>query len=184
MDGAPAASFSSAPPIDTERLVLRAHRLEDFADSLALWSDPVVTRYIGGSPHAAEEVWSRLLRYAGHWAMLGFGYWVLRERRSGRFLGEVGFADYNRAIEPSIDGEPEAGWVIAPWAHGSGYASEAVRALHAWGDRHLASSSTVCLIHPGNAASIRVAEKVGYAVRVRTAYHGSPTLLYARARPP
>jgi RimJ/RimL family protein N-acetyltransferase len=54
------------PTLRTERLILRAPTLDDFADSLAMWADPTVTRFIGGRPHTKEEVWSRLLRYIGH----------------------------------------------------------------------------------------------------------------------
>jgi RimJ/RimL family protein N-acetyltransferase len=169
-----------APPIDTERLSLRGHRLDDFADSLALWSDPVVVRHIGGRPFTEEEVWTRLLRYAGHWTLLGYGYWVLRERESGRFVGEAGFADYRREIEPSLDGEPEAGWVIATWAHGKGYATEAVRAVHDWGATHFGRRRTVCMIGAANLASIRVAEKCGYRETEHTTYHGRPVILYHR----
>ena len=62
-------------------------------------------RALGGQPFAAEDVWSKLLRYAGHWALLGFGYWAIEEKSSGRFVGEAGFADFKRAIEPSFDVE-------------------------------------------------------------------------------
>jgi len=170
----------SAPELDTARLTLRGHRLDDFRDSAALWGDPIVTRYIGGVPQTEEEGWTKLLRYVGHWSLLGFGYWVIRERSTGRFLGEAGFADYHRAIEPSLDGTPEAGWALTPSAQGAGFATEAVRAVHAWGDDHFGGRRTVCLIHPANAASIRVAEKVGYVPRVHTAYHGSPTIVFDR----
>ena len=81
----------TAPTLETERLVLRAHRVEDFSDLAALWADPVVTRFISGVPQTAEESWSRLLRYAGHWLLLGFGYWAVEEKATGNFLGEVGF---------------------------------------------------------------------------------------------
>ena len=54
------------PVIDTTRLRLRGHRPADFADSLALWGDPIVTRFIGGKPLSEEDVWARLLRYVGH----------------------------------------------------------------------------------------------------------------------
>jgi hypothetical protein len=36
-------------PIKTDRLVLRVHRIEDFDEIYAIWSDPAVTRYIGGN---------------------------------------------------------------------------------------------------------------------------------------
>jgi RimJ/RimL family protein N-acetyltransferase len=155
------------PVIETERLVLRGHRLEDFADSHAMWSDPEVTRHIGGRPFTAEEVWARLLRYVGHWSLLGFGYWVVREKASERFVGEVGFADFKRELEPSFKGAPEIGWVLASWSHGQGFATEAVRGAVAWGRRHFGAQRTVCLIDDANTRSIRVATSSTGALSTR-----------------
>jgi RimJ/RimL family protein N-acetyltransferase len=167
--------------VDTDRLTLRPHRLDDFQDSLALWSDPVVTKYIGGRPSTKEEVWQRLLRYAGHWALLGYGFWTVRDRGSDRFLGEVGILDGKRELDPPFGDTPEVGWALAPSAHGKGYATEAVRAALAWGAEHFGPKvRTVCMIDPANAASIRVAEKVGYREYARTAYKGVPTILFER----
>ena len=171
---------SAIPGIETERLTLRVHRLEDFVDSTAMWGDPEVTRYIGGRPFPKEEVWTKLLRYVGHWSVMGFGYWVIRDRATGRFVGEVGFADFKRDIQPSLEGAPEIGWALAPWAHGKGLATEAVRASVAWGVTHFESGRTVCLISPENLASIRVAEKCGYKEFKRTTYKGQPTILFER----
>src|SRR6516164_9863847 len=95
------------PVIETERLKLRGHRVDDFARSAAMWADPEVYRYIGGKPHTEEEAWTKLLRYVGHWALLGFGYWVVEEKASGNFAGEIGFADYKRDLRPSLEGVPE-----------------------------------------------------------------------------
>jgi RimJ/RimL family protein N-acetyltransferase len=170
----------AAPAIETERLRLRAHRVHDFADCVAMWGDPRVTRHIGGWPFSAVEVWARMLRYAGLWSLLGFGYWAVEERGSGRFVGEVGFADFKREIEPSIDGQPEIGWVLAPWAQGRGLATEAVGAALAWGDHNWGGRPTVCLIDPANAASIRLAGKCGYRELARTTYKGGPTILFRR----
>jgi len=78
------------PILESPRLLLRGHRLEDYANCTALWGDPRVTQYIGGKPLTAEEAWVRLLRYVGHWALLGFGYWVIEEKTTGTFLGEGG----------------------------------------------------------------------------------------------
>jgi RimJ/RimL family protein N-acetyltransferase len=173
-------SLGTVPVLETERLVLRGHALEDFADCLALWTDPEVTRFIGGKPSTREEVWARLLRYVGHWALLGFGYWVVAEKATGRFLGEVGFADFRREIEPSLEGVPEIGWVLAPHSHGRGYATEAVRAAIAWGEGHFGPVRTACIIAPENGPSIRVAEKTGYREVRRTDYKGNPTIMFMR----
>ena len=171
---------SSIPPIETDRLTFRGHRLDDFAESAAMWSDPDVTRWIGGRPCSEEETWARLLRYAGHWSLMGFGYWAVREKASGRFVGEVGFADFRREIRPSIAGLPELGWVLAPWSHGRGFATEAALAALDWGETHFGATRTVCLIRPENIASLRVAEKCGYDEADRTTYKDQPTILFHR----
>jgi len=161
-------------------MLLRGHRIGDSAESAAMWADPVVARYVGGKPLSEDESWTRFLRYAGHWAMLGFGYWVAEEKGTGKFVGEVGFADYKRDIEPSLKGTPEVGWVLASQAHGKGYATEAVKAVIAWGEDHFGAVRTACIIHPDNAASIRVAEKCGYRELQRTSYKGQPTIMFIR----
>lgn len=168
------------PTLASERLTLRGHVVDDFGASAAMWAEPEVTRHIGGRAFTQEESWSRLLRYVGHWSALGFGYWVVTEKLTGRFVGEVGFADFKREIVPSLAGVPEIGWALATWAHGNGFATEAVRAAIAWGETHFKSARTVCLIDPGNLASLRVAAKCGYKELVRTTYKGSPTILFER----
>jgi RimJ/RimL family protein N-acetyltransferase len=166
--------------LETDRLKLRLHRPDDFAACAAMWADPAVTRYIGGKPLTEEEVWARLLRYAGHWLWLGFGYWAIEEKATGHFVGELGFADFHRDIQPSFRGIPELGWVLAAAAHGKGYATEAVRAAVAWGDDHFHGGRTVCLIHPENLASMRVAEKCRYQEFHRTIYKNHPAVLFER----
>lgn len=168
------------PTLRTEHLTLRGHRADDLAASAEMWCDPAVTRFIGGKPSSNEETWGRLLRYRGLWAMLGFGYWLVEDRRSGRFVGEVGFADFKREMEPSIAGTPEIGWALAPWAHGRGWGTEAVRAALFWGDDQLRSSRTVCMIAPENAPSIKLALKCGYAEFSPAIYKSQPTVLFAR----
>jgi RimJ/RimL family protein N-acetyltransferase len=170
----------TVPVLETARLRLRGHRLEDFAACASLWADPIVTRYIGGVPLTAEEAWSRLLRYAGHWTMLGFGYWVAEEKATRTFLGELGFADLKRDLDPPLGEIPEAGWVFSSAAHGKGFANEALRAILNWGEANFSATQTACIIHPENAASIRIAEKCGYRETSRTTYKGKPTIVFLR----
>jgi RimJ/RimL family protein N-acetyltransferase len=168
----------SAPVIETARLLLRPHRAGDLVDSAAMWADPVVTRFISGRPFSREEVWARLLRYAGHWLWLEFGFWAVEEKATGAFIGELGFAEFEREMEPRL-GAPEAGWVLAPRFHGQGYAEEALAAALAWADTRF--PVTACLIQPENVASIRLGEKCGYVESARTVYKGSPTLVLHRS---
>lgn len=168
--------------IETDRLRLRPHAAEDLIASWAMWADPHVYRYILPTPSNEQQAWSRILTYVGHWALADFGYWAVEERATGAFVGEIGFADFRRDVTPSIRGLPEMGWVLASAHHGKGYATEGVRAALGWADQHLVAARTVCLIHPENAASIRVAEKAGFAQTHVATYNNAPALLFERPR--
>jgi RimJ/RimL family protein N-acetyltransferase len=169
--------------IDTARLVLDRHTAEDFGALCDLWTDPQVVRHISGRPNTRHECWMRLLRYHGYWPLLGYGFWAVREKATGRFMGDVGFHDVCREIEPSIFGIPEAGWVLAPWAQGRGYASEALAAALGWLDDQGGHAASVCLIAPDNAASIRLASRHGYGQTTVVLLEGEETLLLRRTRP-
>jgi len=166
--------------IDTERLTLRRHTLDDFREVAAMWADAEVVKYISGEPLSEEDCWAKFLRMAGHWSLMGFGYWVVREKSSGRFVGEVGFGDFKRNISPPFEGAPEAGWALERWAHGKGYAAEAVRAALAWGDSHFGKVRMVCMISPENTPSLRLAEAVGFTPYAESAYKGHASTLLER----
>lgn len=167
--------------METTRLLLRPHRLSDFPALHAMWTDPAIYRHITGKPSTPEESWTRLLRYAGHWALMEYGYWAVEEKSSRRFIGEMGFADYHRDIEPHFGETPELGWVLASQEHGKGYATEALRAIIAWGDANLRHPRTACMIAPENAASLHVATKIGYIETCRAAYKGEPSIIFHRS---
>ncbi len=171
----------SAPILETERLLLRPHEASDFEAVFTMWADPLVMRHILGRPSTREESWSRVLRYAGHWSLLGFGFWAMQEKGGAEFVGEVGVAEFQRQIEPTLGGDPEAGWVLSSAAHGRGYATEAMRAVLAWSDREL-RCRTGCIIGPANVGSIRVAEKLGFSEWQRATYHGDSLIMLRRER--
>ncbi|HLM67263.1 MAG TPA: GNAT family N-acetyltransferase [Longimicrobium sp.] len=179
----PNENASAAPVLQTERLILRGHTLADFDECAAVWADPLVTRYIGGRPFTEEESWARVLRYGGMWPLLGYGYWAVRERDTGRYVGDVGLADFHRDVAPPLGHVPEAGWVLATWAHGRGFGTEAVRAVLAWSDAHLDAPRTVCIIALENAGSLRVAQKCGFGERERATYKGDEIVILERPRP-
>jgi RimJ/RimL family protein N-acetyltransferase len=171
---------AAAPVLETERLVLRAHTRDDLPDVLATWSDPDVVRFIGGRGATEEEAWQRLLRYAGSWPLLGYGFWRIGDRGTGAYLGDIGFFQGCRGLGERFDRAPECGWTLASHVHGRGYATEAVRAVHAWGDVHLPAERTVCMIDPGNAPSQALAAKFGYVEFARSTYKDVPTMLFER----
>jgi RimJ/RimL family protein N-acetyltransferase len=175
-------SNENPPPVlETERLRLRPHRVDDFADCVAMWSDPVITRYTIGNPAPPAQTWKRILAYRGHWALLGFGYWAVEEKATARYIGDVGFAEHKRDIQPPIEGIPELGWALISQAHGKGYATEASRAAVAWGDGHFGPAPTVCIIHQENRPSFRVADKLGYREVRRTSNDAGVSVVLARS---
>lgn len=172
--------MSLTPVIETERLRLRGHTMDDFEPLVALWADPDVTRFIGGKPSSREDSWARIIRYPGMWSMLGYGFWAIEEKASGRYIGDGGFADFKRDVEPAIDA-PEQGWALSPAVHGKGFATEAISAMIAWGEKKFARTDFIAMISPENTPSIRVAEKHGYRQYASTTYKGSASLLFRRS---
>lgn len=168
------------PTLETERLLLRANQAADLPAFEAMWQNPDFYRFLGGQPLPRPEVWTKMLRSLGMWHLMGYGYWGVEEKSSGQFIGGVGFAEWQRDITPSLAGFPEAGWVLAPHAHGRGYGTEAMRALMAWGDAHLPERRTVCLIDHTNAPSLRLAAKLGYQEFARSLYHEALVVLLER----
>jgi RimJ/RimL family protein N-acetyltransferase len=165
--------------IETERLVLDGHTQEDWAPLAAMWADAETTRHVGG-PRSENDSWMRLLRYRGGWPLCGYGYWAVREKASGHYAGDLGFANFRRELEPPFDCAPEAGWVFARWAHGRGYASEALAAALAWCDAKMAASACHCLIDAENAASLRLAKRHGFGDPRHVRFKNETTLLLTR----
>ena len=176
----PDVAAPAVPVLETPRLRMRGYRAADYGPWVAMWQEPAYYRYHHPGPLPAEEVWRTLLRSAGHWVLMGYGFWAVEEKATGRFVGAVGFVDLKRAIEPLGVDTPEMGWVMAVEVHGRGYATEAVAAAQAWGDAHFPHARTVCLVHPENQASLRIAAKFGYREYARTIYKDAPLVLLER----
>lgn len=157
---------SNIPVLHTQRLQLRAFSLADLPAACTLWADESVVRFIGGKPRTEVEVWTAVARSFGHWALLGYGFWAIADKATNTYLGEIGYLQGLRDLEPPHTNEwidaPEAGWALAQSAWGQGFASEALEAISRWSDENLVAMNTLCLIDPENSASLRVAEKNGY----------------------
>lgn len=172
---------TTIPTLETGRLVLRGHRPEDFDAHATMWADPVITRFVGGNPFPRDQAWTRFLRHAGMWQVMGFGFWAVEEKATGKIVGEAGFHELRRQLEPSLEGTLEAGWGFLPEVHGKGIASEAIGALLAWGAGKFPERRITCMIDPDNSASLRVAAKHGFREFTRTSYDGKPIILFERS---
>lgn len=170
------------PELLTPRLRLRGHRAEDHGPATEIWGDPRGVQHITGTPLGAHEVWIRMLRYAGLWDFLGYGYWAVEERASGDYIGQMGFADFRRGIKGLGEHGPEAGWVLHPGWAGRGLTTEGMAAACAWLDAEVGSAESFCIIGPENTASIRVAEKLGYRFAHEAPFGEGVTRVHVRGR--
>lgn len=171
------------PILETPRLLLRGRSLADFPTYAAIWAEPEVVRYTARAPVSREDAWAKFVRMEGLWRLTGFGWWIVEERATGAVIGEIGAADFKRDITPTLDGMPEFGWMLAPAAHGKGFATEALGAALAWADTKFPRKVFCCIIDAENTPSIRVAEthrfnrvgEAGYKGTTVGVYHRLPT---------
>lgn len=171
------------PVVETSRLILRGRTLGDFSAYAMMWASPEVTRFVGGKPLTEEEAWVKFARMEGLWALTGYGFWIVEEKATGAVIGEIGLADFKRELTPSLDGMPEFGWLLAASAQGKGYAKEAVGAALRWADAKFPRTVFSCIIDPENAASVAVAEALGFRRFALTSYKGADIVIFHRAPP-
>ena len=81
--------IQQAPLIETERLLLRPWRKEDFRPYHAILQHPDVHRHFGPDPMGAEECWRRLLAAVGGWQFNGFGTWAVERKSDGKLVGNA-----------------------------------------------------------------------------------------------
>jgi RimJ/RimL family protein N-acetyltransferase len=172
---------AAAPKLETPRLVLRAHGLDDFPAYMAMRADTEVMRHIGdGRPISEEDAWASFLKLPGMWQYMGFGTWAIVERQTGSFIGDVGFSDRKRDRGADLRDVPEVGWSLVRSAFGKGYASEAVQAVLAWGHGALGAIRVIALTSEDNPASMRVAAKCGFVEFRRGVSAGRPRVFFQR----
>ena len=143
------------PRLQTERLILREYKPEDFDSFASFMADPDVVRYLHGTPMARPDAWRLLATGIGHWALRGYGTWAVERKADGAFIGRVGM------INP--EGWPglEVGWTLGKPYWGQGYATEAARASLRYAFLTQPVDRIISCIDPGNKASQAVALKLG-----------------------
>jgi RimJ/RimL family protein N-acetyltransferase len=164
--------------LETERLILRMWRNEDFEAYARICADAEVMRYLGGKTFTPLEAWRHMAFLVGHWHLLGYGHWAVEEKASGDVIGRLGF------LNP--EGWPgfEIGWTLAREHWGKGYAVEGARRALEYAFTELDRDHVISLIHPENRASIKVAERLGEKLEGETELLGIDVLVYGIDRTP
>jgi len=142
--------------LETERLRLRRIRSTDVAALVALWCDPEVTRFMGG-PRDEGKLRDGLAEDVADPFAYEYDLWPVEEKASGEVIGHCGL------LEKEVDGrdEIELVYVFAKSAWGNGYAAEIGSALRDHALREKGIDRLISLIEPENAASERVAQRIG-----------------------
>lgn len=141
------------PLLTTDRMILRAPRIEDF-DAFAEMLAPPRGKFYGDC-QTREDAWGEFMQLNATWLLRGYGAWAMTDRASGEVLGFVQIG-----AEPG-DWEPELGWVVSEAAEGKGYAREAARAVRAYAFDTLGLPSLVSYVDEDNTRSARLAESLG-----------------------
>jgi RimJ/RimL family protein N-acetyltransferase len=162
--------------VETARLVLRGWTESDFDAHAAMSADPEVMRYMGGVLDRAQS-WREMALHAGHWTLRGYGQWAVERKSDGVLLGRIGL--WNPEGWPGL----EVGWKLARHAWRHGYATEGARAAMRWAWDVLDAERLISVIHPENAASIRVAERLGLRRVREEVVNGKPAAIFAIERP-
>lgn len=164
---------------DTDRLILRQLKVSDADDLFQIYSGSGMLTYLGGGPSSLSEERQKL---AGHirdsYDVHGFGLWAIILRETGQLIGRSGilYSDINGQMEAELAYLVKREW----W--GKGIATEAARAVLKVAKEQFNFARIVAIIHPDNAGSIGVAEKLGFELETHIDSYKDfgKVLLYAR----
>jgi len=163
--------------LETDRLILRMFRESDLDAYADMCGNPEVMRYIGdGLPLARPMAWRKMAMMIGHWSLRGYGLWGVEERSSGHLVGNAGF--WNPEGWPGF----ELGWTLRRSFWGRGYATEGAKKALQFAFTELQQPHVISLIHPDNASSIRVAQRLGERHDGSTEVMGKPASIYRITR--
>lgn len=159
------------PTLETARLRLRAFRSEDLELMARLNADPQMVRY-KHPPLDRIDSWRSLAMHLGHWALRGYGMWAAELEAEARMVGWVGL------YHPEGWPELELAWTIDSAFWGRGLAPEGAAAVLDFAQSTIGRRDLISVIFPDNAASIRVAEKLGGHFERRTKIRDTDVLIY------
>lgn len=151
------------PTLETERLVLRGPRDGDEAAYAAFYADGAASHFYGG-PKRVDQAWRRMAEDLGHWALRGFGSWIMERRVE---VGAIGACGLHHPL-----GWPRAEltWWLLPQWRGAGYATEASHAVIDFAISELQWPRVETHFQDANTPARRLVERLGGAKIARESF--------------
>ncbi len=143
---------------ETERLILRDWREEDWEPFWEGTNTPKVMRWLGGVADKETRIGAqkRLLSYKRKY---GHTFWCVERKEDSAILGFCGLKRCQEKAGPF--GMMEAGWRLRENAWGKGYAKEAASASLDLAFGHFGADEVVALTFAGNTPSWGLMRKLG-----------------------
>ncbi len=155
------------PTLETEHLILRAWRADDAEVWYNMLQEPDLLKYFPDTQPPPRHMADRYIEHhLDHWRTFGYGHWVVTTRGDGRVVGWTGL-EYVSELE-----QTELAYLLSRSVWGRGYATEAGRAALRFAFDVPGVDAVIGLVHPDNAASIRVLEKCGMSLVDRVTLWG------------
>lgn len=160
------------PVLETERLILRGWKLEDFPFFAGFWADPDRTKFFLSGVQNEAQSWTAFTAMAGEWSLRKFGQFAIQLKAGEHAIGHAGIW-----YPPDLD-EPELAWSLYPGNDGNGYATEAARKVISWATSHLGLPPMMSFVHPENHGSVAVAKRLGATFERETTLRGDPRWVF------
>ena len=162
--------------VETSRLILRCFKEGDWLDLHKLYSDPECTRYTIQRTLTEGESWRTMATMIGHWQIRGYGPYAVEDKVTGKVMGPVGL------WYPNDWPGPEIKWALSRDYWGSGYASEAARAVKKIAAECMPEISLISLIFSDNQPSIKLAEAIGATFERELEFRGQAARIYRHSK--
>jgi RimJ/RimL family protein N-acetyltransferase len=170
--------MNDVPSIETVRLLLRPLARADLKDyAQYIFADAAVMCYLPKRDLAPRERAERTIAvFYDHWLQRGYGVWAVTDKITGQFIGHCGL---NFVAEA---GEVEVLYALRKDRWGQGIATEAARASARFGFETANLAHLIALAVPGNIASRRVMEHLGFVYEKDAYYFGLDLVQYTLQR--
>lgn len=164
--------------LETERLILRPHTMDDVEPAYQMNLDEEVSRFTGdGGVQSREEIHRRIKEdVLGDYAKYGFGRFAVILKSENKFIGFSGLK-----YLPDLD-EVDLGYRLMRAYWGKGYATESAKTSLEFGFHELQLSKIIALALPENTASIRIMEKLGFTFDQMIVEDGLEVMQYLKFR--